>query len=101
MKRIAPPLLQLTQLDAKGHLGVRFVAYGILFNVIEAIFNFRFIPEIRGLPTKSVLQSKAPRELGLFALCSEAQNMIPRSARKKTTFLANFAVIFLGKINHI
>ena len=86
MKRIAPPLLQLTQFDAKGHLGVRFVAYGILYNVIEVIFNFLFILEIRGLPTKSVLQTKAPRELGLFALCSEAQNMIPRSARKNRLF---------------
>jgi len=41
MKRIAPPL-QPTQLDAQGYLGVRFVAYDILFNVIEAIFEFHF-----------------------------------------------------------
>ena len=39
---------------------------------------------------------KAPRELELIALCSEAQNMIPCSARKNYFFL-NFAVIFLAK----
>ena len=36
---------------------------------------------------KRVLQTRAPRGLGLFALCSEAQNMIFYSARKKLTFL--------------
>ena len=41
VKRIAPPL-QPTQMDAQGHPWVRFVAYGILFNVIEAIFEFPF-----------------------------------------------------------
>ena len=40
---------------------------------------------------KKVSQTKAPRELGLFALCSGAQNMNPHSA--------NFAVILLGKKN--
>ena len=39
VKRTAPPL-QPTQMDAQGQMGVRFVAHGILFNVIEAIFKF-------------------------------------------------------------
>ena len=38
----------------------------------------------------------APRELGVFALCSEAQNMISYSAIK-IDFFASFAVISLGK----
>ena len=29
-------------MDAQGHPRARFVAYGILFNVIEAIFEFPF-----------------------------------------------------------
>ena len=41
VKRIAPPL-QPTQMGAQGHLGARFVAYGILFNLIEAILEFPF-----------------------------------------------------------
>ena len=36
------PPLQPTQMDAQGHPRARFVAYGILFNVIEAIFEFPF-----------------------------------------------------------
>ena len=42
---------------------------------------------------KGVSQVKAPRELGLFPLCSKAQNLISSGARKKWFFFANFAVI--------
>ena len=42
---------------------------------------------------KRILQTRAPRELELFALCSEAQNMIRYSARKNWLF----EVIFLAK----
>ena len=41
VKRIAPPS-QPTQINAQGHTGVRFVAHDILFNLIEAIFEFPF-----------------------------------------------------------
>ena len=44
VKRIAPPL-QPTQMGVQGHLGARFVAYGILFNLIEAILEFPFHSE--------------------------------------------------------
>ena len=45
---------------------------------------------IRGHPKKSVLQTKALRELGLFALCSEAQNILSYRAfgrKSKKTFM--------------
>ena len=42
---------------------------------------------IKGHPRKSVLLTRAPRELGLFALCLEAQNMASYSARKNWLFL--------------
>ena len=90
-----PPLLQPTQIDAEGHSGVRFVAYGT--HSTSSRQFFLFIQKIRGHPKKGVLQTKAPRELGLFALCSEAQNMIPHNANKINFFLAYFAMIFLAK----
>ena len=42
VKRIAPPPLQPTHMGGQGHLGARFAAYGILFNLIEAILEFPF-----------------------------------------------------------
>ena len=39
VKRIAPPL-EPRGINAQVRSWVRFVAYGILFNVIEAIFQF-------------------------------------------------------------
>ena len=39
---------------------------------------------------------KAPRDLGLFVPCSEAQNVIISGARKIANF-ANFAVITIGQ----
>ena len=50
----------------------------------------------KGSSKKSVLWMGVPRERGLFAMCSEAQNMMPYSARKKA-FFANFAVILLTR----
>ena len=48
-------------------------------------------------PKKSASQTRALRELGLFALCSEAQNMIPHSARKKKDFSCQLRSDFLAK----
>ena len=51
----------------------------------------------KGYPKKKrVSRMRGPRALGLFALCSEAQNMISHNA-KELIFLANFAMIFLAK----
>ena len=41
VKRIAPPL-QPTQVIAQDYSWVRFVAHDILFNLVEAIFEFPF-----------------------------------------------------------
>ena len=51
----------------------------------------------KGSSKNSVSQTRAPRELELFALCSESQNMTFYSARRKWLFFANFAVIFWQK----
>ena len=42
---------------------------------------------IRGHSKKSVSKTKAPREVGFFALCSGGKNMKPHSARKNSIFL--------------
>ena len=44
--------------------------------------NARVVVVDKGSSKKSFSQTRAPCELGLFALSSEAQNMIPYSARK-------------------
>ena len=54
---------------------------------------------IRGHSKKSVSETRAPREVGFFALCSGGKNLITHSAKKKLHFFANFAVIFLDKKN--
>ena len=46
---------------------------------------------------RSVSQTKTPTELGLFAMCSEAQNMIPHNARKNMFFFSQFCSNFFGK----
>ena len=83
----------------------RHVIFGIIASLLHIAgfgsdclqaYDYRYVsislgnthyPLCNGSSKKSVLQMRAPRELGLFGLCSEAQNMILHSARKNWLIL--------------